>query len=495
MHARRPLLTAVLLAIGLQAAAPIHAAEERKGPPNLLVILADDVGWGDAAWYGASRIKTPNIDRLCAEGRMFENGHASASVCTPTRYSLLTGQYSWRRQGRGLDEGVTNSESPLLIPTDMPTLPSLLKSAGYRTAVIGKWHLGFGTRKPDFNQELRPGPLEIGFDSFLGIPSTNDRVPTVLVRDHRVQGLKDGDPILYTHDEAEAKRLGMNAWAAGRNRIGWAKGGKSAWWKDAELAADLTRESLAFIERNQDKPFFLLFTPPLAHPPFTPNPRFAGASGLSARADALLELDACIGEILGVLDRLNLTRDTLVVYTSDNGSHITEDNGHRPNGHFRGNKSQLWEGGLRVPLVVRWPARIKPGISTDLASTLDVPATLCAAANVTLPDQALPDSFNLLPSLVGEASAPARDHLVVMGGNGALAIISGSLKYIPDLAVATGWETGYKAKPTDPDRPGLLDLGKDAGEKANLLPGREADAKRLAELLAKVKASASTRPR
>jgi arylsulfatase A-like enzyme len=462
--------------------------------PNIIVILADDVGWGDAGCYGATQVKTPHIDRLAHEGRRFENGHASAAVCTPTRYSLITGQYSWRNTAEGLNKGVAKGDAPLLIPTTMPTAPGLLKQAGYRTALIGKWHLGFGLTQPDFNQELRPGPLEIGFDEYFGIPATNDRIPTVFVRDHRVLGLDPNDPITYSYDATEAKSQGMSPWAAGRNRIGWAKGGKSAWWKDAEIADTHTRECIQFIERNKDTKFFLLFTPHNVHAPAIPGPRFVGTSGLSPRADMLQELDASIGELLQTLDRLGLAKDTLIMYSSDNGAYVNDEQGHKPTGPYRGKKSQLWEGGTRVPFIVRWPARIQPGVSADLASTLDVPATVCAAAGIKQPKDTLPDSFNLLPAMLGERDAPTRDHLILMSGNGDLAIRSNQWKYIPDLAVADGWYAGKKKNPNAPARPALFDLWKDPGETQNLFQAQTAEAQRLADLLAKDQANAVTRP-
>jgi len=485
-------LTPFIACLLLCAQAP--AADAPKQPPNLLVIIADDVGWGDAGCYGATQVKTPHIDRLAREGVRFKNGYASAAVCTPTRYSLITGQYSWRQSAEGLNKGVAKGDSTLLIPTTMATAPGLLKEAGYRTALIGKWHLGFGLTKPDFNQELRPGPLETGFHEFFGIPATNDRIPTVFVRDHRVLGLDASDPIHYSFDQAEAKSQGMSPWAAGRNRIGWAKGGKSAWWKDTEIADTHTRECVQFIERNKAAKFFLLFAPHNVHAPAIPGPRFAGSSGISSRADMLQELDASIGELLGTLDRLSLTNDTLIMYSSDNGAYVNDEKGHRPTGPWRGKKSQLWEGGTRVPFIVRWPARIQPGISADLASTLDVPATVCAAAGITLPKDALPDSHNLLPAMLGTKDAPRRDHLVLMSGNGDLAIRSGSFKYIPDLAVADGWYGGKKKNPGAPARPGLYDLSKDPGETQNLMKEQAAEAQRLAALLAKAKSSPVTRP-
>jgi arylsulfatase A-like enzyme len=505
----KPILT--LLALTALFCGHLPAAEK----PNILVILADDVGWGDAGCYGATKVKTPNIDRLAREGQRFENSHASAAVCTPTRYSLITGQYSWRQSGEGLNKGVSSGDSPLLIPTTMTTAPGLLKQAGYRTALIGKWHLGFGETKPDYNKELRPGPLEIGFDEFFGIPATNDRMPIAFVRDHRVVGRDPADPISISYNEAEAKSQGLSAWAAGRNRIGWAKGGKSAWWKDTEISDTLTRECVQFIERNSraerdsltksarragagapgnEQPFFLLFTPHNVHAPAIPGPRFAGTSGLGNRADMLQELDASIGELLQTLDRLGLAKDTLVIYSSDNGAYVNDEKGHRPTGPFRGKKSQLWEGGTRVPFIVRWPARIQPGVSQDIASTIDVPATVCAAAGITLPKDALPDSFNLLPAMLGEKDAPKRDHLILMSGNGDLAIRDAQWKYIPDLAVADGWYAAKKKNANTPNKPALFDLSKDPGETTNLFSDKPEIVKELQARLEQAKATTRSRP-
>lgn len=484
-----------LFLAGMALALPVVIrAESPSAPPNVIVILADDVGWGDPGCYGATRVKTPHIDRLAREGRRFVNGHASAAVCTPTRYSMLTGQYSWRRQAAGLDRGVSNGASPLLIPTTLPTAPGLLKSAGYRTAVIGKWHLGFGQSKPDYNKDLVPGPLEIGFDEYFGLPATNDRIPTVFIRDHRVCGLDPADPLEYSYDKQQAKNRGLSSFAAGRNRIGWAKGGKSAWWKDTEISDTFTGESIAFIERNKDRRFFLYFAPHGVHAPTITHPRFAGSSGLGARADMLQELDASIGRILETLDRHNLAATTLVMFSSDNGAYRNEESGHRPNGPFRGIKSQLWEGGHRVPFLCRWPEKIRPGVSEDLVSTLDIPATVCAAAGVAVPSSALPDSFNLLPALLGQADAPKRESLVVMSGTGHLAIRSASLKYMPDVAFANGWQGNAGKSKKVASGPALFDLSVDPGEKTNLASRRKDDADRLAALLERVKSTPMTRP-
>jgi arylsulfatase A-like enzyme len=470
--------------------APVLAATR----PNVIVILADDVGWGDAGCYGANKIKTPNLDALAKDGMRFEDAHASAAVCTPTRYSLLTGQYSWRRDAVGLNKGVANGDSPLLIPVGTTTLPGIMKRAGYRTAAVGKWHLGFGTSKPNYNQDLKPGPLEIGFDEFFGFPATNDRVPTVFVRGHRVVGLDPADPIRYTYKAPAREDSPMKKFAAGRNRIGWMSGGKAAWWKDEDIADTFTREAVAFIERNKDQPFFLYFAPHDVHAPTIPHPRFLGSSGLGNRADMMHELDWSVGELMKTLDRLDLTKNTLVVFSSDNGAYVTNEKGHKPNGPFRGEKSHLWEGGHRVPLLARWPGRIAPGVSKDLVCLVDLPATLAAVAGQTLPPEAAPDSFNLLPLLLGESKAPPRDHLILMSGKGDLAVRQGNWKYIPDLSTANGWDSWKKKGPDLPAKPGLYDLTKDPAEATNLHGQHPEISQRLAGLLKQAKSSKSTRP-
>jgi arylsulfatase A-like enzyme len=469
------------------------AAPPAEAPPNIIVILADDLGYGDLGSQGATGIRTPNLDALARDGLRFTDAHAPSAVCTPTRYSMLTGQYSWRRNAPGLDKGVANGDSPLLIPTAAVTLPGLLKSAGYRTGLVGKWHLGFGTSKPDYNRELKPGPLEVGFDEFFGIPATNDRIPTVLVRDHRVVGLDPQDPIDYTYRDP-GKDSPMKKHAAGRGRIGWMSGGKAAFWKDIDLSDTLTAEAVAFIGKHHARPFFLCFTPHDVHAPTLPHPRFAGTSGLGPRADMVHQLDAAVGKLLETLERLDLTRRTLVVFSSDNGAYKTAEGAHRPNGPWKGVKSQLWEGGHRVPLIAKWPGRIAPGESAALVSLVDLPATVAAVAGTPLPAGAAPDSFNLLPLMTGADRDAGRDHLVLMSGRGDLALRQGPWKYIPDLATADGWAAWTKPGTKVPARPGLFHLGDDPGESKNLHQARPEVSKRLAALLEKAKNPPVTRP-
>lgn len=472
-------------------AASIHGAAQK---PNIIVILSDDVGYGDLGCYGATKIKTPHCDKLAAEGLRFTDAHASASVCTPTRYSLLTGQYSWRRDVGGLNKGVANADSPLLIPVGGATLPGILKESGYRTGVVGKWHLGFGNSKPDYNKDLTPGPLEIGFDEYFGFPATNDRMPPVYVRDHRVVNLDSADPIKYTYDAAEAKEQNLSNFAAGKQRIGWMSGGKSAWWKNEDMADTLTKEAVGFIERNQAQSFFLYFAPHDAHPLFVPHQRFVGTTGLGPRADMVQELDWSVGEILKTLDRLNLATNTLVIFSSDNGAHVMDEQGHRPNGQYRGRKSQLWEGGHREPFIARWPGHIAPGVSDELVCLVDLMATAAAAADAKLSADAAPDSFNLLPVLLGKSKAHPRDSLILMSGKGDLAIRQGQWKYIPDLSVVNGWDSPPPKAGSKFAGPGLYNLADDPGETKNLHGAHPEVSKRLENLLVKACKAASTRP-
>ena len=469
-------------------------AESPTPPPNVIVILSDDVGWGDLGCYGATKTKTPNLDALAKEGMRFTDAHASAAVCTPTRYSLLTGEYSWRRDAPGLNKGVANGDSPLLIPVGSTTLPGIMKKAGYRTAAVGKWHLGFGTSRPDYNKDLSPGPLEIGFDEFFGFPATNDRVPTVYVRGHRVENLDPADPIKYTYNAKEAEAGGMVKFAAGRERIGFMSGGKAAWWKDITIADTFTHEVVGFIERNKEKPFFLYFAPHDVHPPTIPHPRFVGSTTLGNRADMLCELDWSVGEIMKTLERLGLSKNTLVIFSSDNGASPKDEDGHHPNGPWRGKKSQLWEGGHREPFIAHWPGHIAPGsISDDLVCLVDLPATAAALVGENLTDGVAPDSYNLLPTLLGQPKQMKRDSLVVMSGAGDLAIRQGQWKYIPNLALADGWDAGAK-KPNQAAKPGLYDLSADQGETKNLVQQKPEIAKRMAGLLEKAQSAKSTRP-
>src|SRR5882757_4070729 len=343
--------------------------------PNIVLIYADDVGYGDVSCYGATRVRTPNIDSIAGQGVRFTNAHSPSATCTPSRYALMTGQYAWRMPGTGILPG----DAPLIIQPGRVTLPSMLKQQGYRTGVVGKWHLGLGGGKIDWNGEVAPGPLEIGFDYSFLMPATLDRVPCVFVEDHRVVNLDPKDPIEISYQKPfPGEPTGKNnpellrmlpshghdqAIVNGVSRIGYMTGGKSALWTDENIVDVLTSKACAFIEGNRDRqPFFLYYASPDIHVPRLPNHRFVGKTEMGPRGDAIAELDWSVGEILKALDRNGLAENTLVIFSSDNGPVVDDGykdqaveklGSHKPAGSYRGGKYSNFDGGTRVPFVVR----------------------------------------------------------------------------------------------------------------------------------------------
>jgi arylsulfatase A-like enzyme len=471
---------------GLLATACVSPGVRPAPLPNVVLIYADDLGYGDVSSYGATRITTPNIDRLAAEGLRFTDAHSPAATCTPSRYAMLTGEYAWRRAGTGIARG----DAPLIIPTNYTTLPAILKRAGYATAVVGKWHLGLGPESgPDWNGDLSPGPLDLGFDYAYLLPATGDRVPTVYVENRRVVGLDPSDPIQVSFsgpvgDEptgaARPDLLRMHpshghdqTIVNGISRIGYMAGGRAARWVDEDMADHLAGKAVSYIEAHQDEPFFLYFSTHDIHVPRTPHPRFAGASGLGPRGDATLQLDWSVGEILGALDRLGLASNTLVIFTSDNGPVLDDGyvdqavelaSGHDPSGGFRGGKYSAFEAGTRVPFIVRWPARVARGLSSALVSQIDFMASLASLSGVALDLDAAPDSHDVLPALLGD-SPDGRDHLVEQAGP--LSIVQGRWKLVeahegPAVNRQVNIELGNAAEPQ------LYDLQADPAERQNV---------------------------
>lgn len=474
--------------------------------PNVIVIMADDLGYGDVSCYGATELSTPHIDRLAAEGVRFTSGYCSASTCTPTRYSFLTGTYAFRQEGTG----IAPPNSPALIPANTTTIASLLKQAGYRTAVIGKWHLGLGVEQPDWNGLLKPGPLEIGFDHCFLLPTTNDRVPQVYVEDHRVLDLDPADPLWVgkkkpsedhptgiTHRET----LKMD-WSHGHNatihngisRIGFYTGGNTARFRDEDLTDKWVEKSIKWIEQDRKQPFFLFFSSHDLHVPRMVHERFQGATKLGPRGDAIVELDWCVGQLLDALDRLKLAENTLVVFCSDNGpvlddgykdDAIEKIGKHQAAGPYQGGKYNVFEGGTRTPFITRWTGHISPGVSDEMVCTIDLAASCAALAGVDLPSDGCLDSMDVSAALLGKDDAKGRDHLIQQdngrGGNYGFRV--GDWKLVRHDSKKTR-NTGLRLKGRPVNRFELYNLAEDPSESRNVMKEQPAIAERMKKRLA-----------
>jgi len=472
----------VVLALGLAGLSPAIVAADR---PNIVLIYADDLGFGDVSCNGAKAGLTPNVDRLAKDGLNFSDAHAASATCTPSRYALLTGEYPWRKRGTAVLPG----DARLIIDPARTTLAAMLKGAGYRTGVVGKWHLGLGRDALDWNGEIKPGPLEIGFDESFVMAATGDRVPCVYVKDHRVVGLDPADPIVVSYvkpivgeptGKTDARLLRLHpshghdmAIVDGISRIGYMKGGKTALWKDQTMGETFTREAAQVIKRHKAEPFFLYFATHDIHVPRVPHPRFAGKSGMGPRGDAIIEFDWSVGEVLKALDENGLAENTLVVLTSDNGPVVDDGyrddaveklGDHKPAGPYRGGKYSKFEGGTRVPFVVRWPGRVTLGTSKALISQVDLVASV--AALVGSPDRIAKaaDSRNHLPAFLGQDPV-GRETLIEHAGG--LAVRRGKWKYIP--ASNGPKKNGPTNTELGNDRaPQLYDLDADPGETRNV---------------------------
>ena len=467
-----------------------------QNKPNIVVIMGDDLGYGDVGCYGAKKknVATPHIDKLAADGLRFTSGYCSASTCTPTRYSFLTGSYAFRRPGTG----IAPPSAPAVIQPGTVTLPSLLQKAGYKTAVIGKWHLGLGTRGvgPDWNNELKPGPLEIGFDYCFLLPTTNDRVPQEYVKNHRVLNLDPKDPLWVgrkkpspDHPTGVTHRSTLKMdWSHGHNstihngisRIGFYTGGHAARFRDEDLADAWVKKSDEWIGKHKNDPFFLFFSSHDVHVPRVPHERFQGKSGMSWRGDAIVQLDWCVGEVVKMLKKHGVSENTLVVFCSDNGP--VGDDGykdfalekmgdHKPAGPFSGGKYSVLEGGTRTPFITYWPGTIKKGVSDEVVCTIDLATSLAKHVGVKLPEDGCLDSFDVMGALLGKKGAKGREHLVEQdngrGGNYGFRVGNWKLQR-HDSKKKRNVVVTNKLANTPAPRYGLFDLSKDVREKKNV---------------------------
>ena len=469
--------------------------------PNVVIIYGDDVGYGDVGVYGSTMIPTPNIDKLARQGLRFTDGHCSAATCSPSRYALLTGVHGFRDNIR-----VLPPNAPLTIATDILTLPKLFKKAGYTTGVVGKWHLGIGSHeKPtDWNGDVKPGPLEIGFDYSFLLPSTNDRVPCVYLDGHRVLNLDSKDPLYVGNWENISKKTHSTQYPNGKlnpeamtyyrsthghndsvingiGRIGFMAGGKSALWNDETMADVFVAKARQYITDNKDKPFFLYFSSQDIHVPRTPQPRFQGATELGYRGDAMVQFDWSTGQILKALDTHGLAENTIVVFSSDNGPVYDDgyddgttvltstnevDRGHDASGKYRGGKYQIYEGGTRVPLIIRWPGKIRPGVSDALVNQVDLIASFADFLDIELADSDARDSRNIFQAFLGKD--PKGHEIMIEETARRLALRKGQWKYIKPSKNKTGE---------------LYNLADDPGEMKNVIEDHPKIAKSMAQKL------------
>lgn len=485
---------------------PASAASPSR--PNILFIYGDDVGYGDFSCYGAHGVKTPNVDRLAREGLRFTSAYASSATCTPSRYSLLTGEYAFRQRGTGILPG----DAALIIRPGRATLASVLQKAGYRTAAIGKWHLGLGNKDElDWNQEIKPGPREVGFDYSFIMAATADRVPCVYIENGKVVGLNPSDAIRVSYDDpfpgeptgvSDRSKLKMD-WSHGHNqavvngigRIGYMTGGKSALWVDEEMATRFAESGVQFLKTAAtNQPFFLYFATHNIHVPRVPHSRFVGKSTMGPRGDSIVEFDWAVGELLAELERSGMGTNTLIIVSSDNGPVLDDGykdkavemvGDHKPAGPWRGGKYSAFEGGTRVPFIVWWPGKVKPGVSDAMISQVDMAATLSALVGEKWSAADGPDSRNELPVLLGDSKS-GREEVVEYAN--ILSLRHGDWKYIepgkgPARAAGTNVELGRDAGGF------LFNLANDPGEKKNLIATESARAAELRDGLQKIRAA------
>lgn len=445
-----------MLSLALTSCLAAHAANNDKisNKPNVIFIYADDLGYGDLECYGAKNVQTPNVNRLASEGILFTNAHATAATSTPSRYSMLTGEYAWRKPGTDVAAG----NAGMIIDPGQFTMADMFKSSGYATAAFGKWHLGLGdkTARQDWNAPLPCALGDLGFDYSYIMAATADRVPCVFIENGKVANYdpsapievsyernfpgeptgKDNPELLYNLKPSHGHDMSI---VNGISRIGYMKGGGKALWKDENIADSITAHAINFIKQHKDEPFFMYFATNDVHVPRFPHDRFRGKNKMGLRGDAIAQFDWSIGQLLQTLDKMGLSENTLIIVSSDNGPVVDDGyddraeellNGHSPTGILRGGKYSAFEGGTRIPFIVHWPKRItKSQISDVLVSQIDWLASLAALVNVNIPKGAAPDSYNRLGNILGEDNTD-RPWVIEQASNHTLSVRTKDWKYI-----------------------------------------------------------------
>ena len=461
-------------------------SESSTTSPNVVVILADDLGYGDPGAYNASsKIPTPHIDQLASEGRLFTDAHSPSSVCTPTRYALLTGRYSWRTR---LKQGVLLGYGASLIDTNRTTIASLLNEEGYRTGGVGKWHLGLQNEKPtDYSRPLRPGPVTSGFDYYWGIPSSLDFGPYLYFENDQTVTL----PTDSTQGSSECC-LGP-FWRAGR---------MAPDFEHDQVLPNITEHAVEFVEQSAggEDPFFLYLPYSAPHTPWLPTGEYEGSSKAGMYGDFVAQVDASVGSVLDALDRADVAENTLVIFTSDNGAiwppRQVEKFDHRANYRWRGMKADIWEGGHRVPFIVRWPGEVPPGTTSEATiSQVDLLRTIASAVGAGMPEGAGPDSYDLLPAFTGaNYESPIRGPVVQHSSNGMFALRSGPWKLIEGRG-SGGFTEPVSVEIEEGEPEGqLYNLAEDPDESNNLYQKRPELVDSLQSVLDRIRDQGYSRP-
>lgn len=471
----------VMLGIGTTLLLPLLTqAQKNQTPPrtpNVIFIYADDLGYGDLQCYGGTGARTPNVDRLAASGIRFTNAHATAATSTPSRYSMLTGEYAWRRPGTDIAAG----NAGMIIRPERYTLADMFKNAGYTTAALGKWHLGLGDKggEQDWNAPLPTALGDLGFDYSYIMAATADRVPCVFIENGKVANYDPSAPIEVSYEKPfEGEPLGKDhpellynlkhshghdmAIVNGIGRIGYMKGGGKALWKDENIADSITTHALDFIRTNKDKPFFMYFATNDVHVPRFPHDRFRGKNQMGLRGDAIVQFDWSVGQLLDELDKLGLTENTLIILSSDNGPVVDDGyadraeellGNHKPSGPLRGGKYSAFEAGTRIPALLSWPKEVRKGqVSEVLVSQIDWFSSLGALIGATLPKGSAPDSYNRLGNWLGQDNTD-RPWVIEQASDHTLSVRTRDWKYIETSngPAMVPWgpkiETGYSKTP------------------------------------------------
>lgn len=484
--------------------------EQVPQKPNVVFLIADDIGYGDLSCYGEKTIHTPNVDRLASMGVRFTNAHTVAATSTPSRYSLFTGHYSWRRN----DTSIASGDAGMIIKPEQITIADMFKKAGYTTGAIGKWHLGLGgeTGSQDWNAKVSPGPEDIGFDYSFLMAATGDRVPCVWMHNQSVHCYDPSAPITVSFRKPiEGEPTGKNnpelltkmkpsinhghdqSIVNGISRIGYMKGGGKALWVDENIADTITTKAVQFINENKDKPFFLYVGTNDIHVPRYPHGRFVGKSGMGRRGDALLEFDWTVGEVMKTLEANGLMENTVFVLSSDNGPVINDGyqdesveklGDHRPWGDFSGGKYSNFEAGTRVPFIVCWQAKVKPNVSPALVSQVDLYASMASLIGQKVEKGAAPDSQDRLKAFLGE-DTKGRDYVIESATS--LAVYDGEWKYItPSNRPALNKQTNTLMGNSPEDQ--LYNIKNDVGEKVNVADKHPEIVARLKAIIAKEEA-------